>query len=312
MENSILSTERILSIVFLSIFILAIIGNSLAFVIFQTNKEMRKSSTITFLSFVAILDILSLLNWNLSAILNPNFSIKLENINSISCKILSFIQFFSFQSSAIILSCSTVDRYFTICKIPGSFASRLKLFSAPKSAKLWSFSIIAIVGLMNSHLLILNGYKKQNFLISRKNDSNFECYWYTEYFNIQNIWEMVHLFTYSIIPSLLMMTFNLMLVQRINSLKNNKQVKNKYLKNSDSKIISKKSKMSITLISTVLAFICTSLPSRIYFTFFFQIKWSYLRIFFHISEFSNHCIIFVVCFITNKYFRKIIFNFFKI
>ena len=117
MENSILSTERILSIVFLSIFILAIIGNSLAFLIFQTNKEMRKSSTITFLSFVAILDILSLLNWNLSAILMPNFSIELENINSISCKILSFIQFFSFQSSSIILSCSTVDRYFTIYRI---------------------------------------------------------------------------------------------------------------------------------------------------------------------------------------------------
>ena len=91
MENSIY-LERIFSIVFLSIFILAILGNILAFVIFQTNKEMRKSSTITFLSFVEA---------NIKALESLLFSIDLISIsflsNNASIEVYLFVSKFNLK-----------------------------------------------------------------------------------------------------------------------------------------------------------------------------------------------------------------------
>ena len=313
--EQILIREKYFSFVYILIIILAFIGNGLAFLIFRTNTEMRKSSTITFLSFVAILDILSLFDWNLSNFLFPYFSIKLEDLNIVSCKIFSFIQFFSSESSAIILSFSTIDRYVTISKIPGSLSSRLP-FSTLRTARYWSLLILITIGLLNSHFLVLNEFVKDSGSFNSKmNSSIFKCDLYLGDYRILDLWEKVHLILYSILPSFLMLLFTTLLINKIHSMNKTRNVINKYSNVFYLKKISRMNRMSITLITMTILFVSMTFPDSLVYTFYYKdifsksilYSWRHL---WEIIFYLNHSILFITCFITNKNFRKAFLLFF--
>lgn len=86
------------------------VGNSISFVIFRFHRHFKSMPSMVYLSFISITDSLSLLVWNLDHYLTPNHGIKIERISELVCRISTFEQFVSLQSSALLLSMVTIDR----------------------------------------------------------------------------------------------------------------------------------------------------------------------------------------------------------
>ena len=221
--------------------------------------------------------------WNLDHFLTFNFKFRIESLNIALCKMFAFNQFFSLESSGFLLSILSVDRYISVISIPGSFASRLP-FRTPKSAHIWSLIIIGLVFIINSHILILNGYYEQKF---DKNQSinKFICYKYINGFPLDPLWENVHLILYSLIPFIIMIVFNILLIKIISNIKNS---------NKGSVIRNIKSILVITFL-----FLIMTVPSSVAFGFFQPTSPKIVLLLLDDLSFLNNSILFFTFFFTN-------------
>jgi len=82
-------------------------------------------------SFISILDLLSLFTWNLDTFFRFFYDFSYEKKSFIACRLMVFLQYFSLESSGLLLSFISIDRYFTIISKPGSFVSKLP-FGTPR------------------------------------------------------------------------------------------------------------------------------------------------------------------------------------
>lgn len=136
---------------------LAIIGNIPCFILLRTNKELKKMSCMMIFSFISIFDLLSLFTWNLDIYFSILYKFEYEPKSLVTCRLMMFLQYFGKQSSALLLSLISIDRYITIISKPGSCISKLP-FGTPKYAFIWSSVITCLIFTLNAHILILNGY----------------------------------------------------------------------------------------------------------------------------------------------------------
>ena len=99
--------------IYIPLFIITVgfIGNTASLIIFRIEPDLRKMSSMVFLSFCCVTDSLSLITWNMNHFLKPIYAIELEFINIHTCKFFQFSQYFSLQASAILLAFVCVDRY---------------------------------------------------------------------------------------------------------------------------------------------------------------------------------------------------------
>ena len=285
----------ILSDLALGITIMGTILNLVTFLTIFCNQELRKTSSMIYSLYLTVTFTLSLYIWNLNHFLTYNYGFEIESLNITLCKIFAFTQFFSLESSGFLLSVLSVDRYISVISIPGSFASRLP-FRTPKSAHLWSLVIIGLVFILNSHILILNGYYEQTF----NGNNTFKdliCYKYINGFPLSPVWEYVHLILYSLIPFIIMLVFNILLIKKIRSIKNS---------NKGSVIRNIKSILVITFL-----FLIMTVPASVAFGFFKLTSPKIVLLLLDDLSFLNFSILFVNFFLTNLKFRKIIFDFFK-
>ncbi len=88
-----------------------------------------------------------------------------ETLNLFLCRTMIFIQYFSLEASAFMLSLVCIDRYVTVLNTPGSIYSRLP-FTTPKTAYIWSLGIITVAMITNSHILVLNGWLDPPYLVN--------------------------------------------------------------------------------------------------------------------------------------------------
>ncbi len=86
--------------VLLSVF--GTIGNLLTFLV-TIRARLRILPTYIFISFMMLVDTLSLHFWNYTQLLVMLFNRPMSEINLATCKITSFLQFFSLQTSAFLL-----------------------------------------------------------------------------------------------------------------------------------------------------------------------------------------------------------------
>ena len=290
--------SKIVSYISLAIILLAVIGNTASFIIFRFNEEMKKMPSMIVLSFVCITDTASLFTWNLDKFTTENFRFHLEYLNIHTCKFFLFLQFFSLQSSGFLLGFVCIDRYFTIISFPGSFYKKLP-FGTIKSATIWSTSIVSVIFLLNSYMLILD----------RKPDDPstpiFEvCYDLSNGFSIYESWEKIHILLYCLIPSSLMIIFNLLIIKKVTS------VEDKFSSNRR-----KKTALTISLLSITSLFVFMTLPATIVYGFFPNHFSNVLlknvqKLIDHLS-FLNRASLFINCFLTNANFRKIVINVFS-
>jgi hypothetical protein len=288
---------------------------------------------MVFLSFLVVADTLSLFDWNLKHYTMLNFDLNFETANMLTCKLLPFIQYLSLQCSGFFLSLMSIDRFVTIRKIPGSFYSKLP-FATTKSAYAWSIGIFCVLFVVNSHILILNGYYEDPILKNRtvsrvsKNGSqsnvteeylyqnpDIVCYVYKTGFSFST-WDSVEMFLYSFIPATIMLTFNVLLIYTT-LLPNRADESRRTSVAESSQTLAKKRKLTISLLVISFAFIILTLPSTIAWGFFADwmyatLPWANLTLdFLDYFSFLNHVSVFLSCFFTNNKFRKVVISFGK-
>ena len=178
---------KLLSYIPIVIIFVGVSTNLLTFSVIMFNKDLRKLTSMIYLSLISITNTLTLFVWNLNNFLIPNFDLfrGVETLSMPLCKLFIFNQFFSLESSGFLLCIHCIDRFITICSTPGSFMNRLP-FRTHKSAYLWSFIMIALAFIINMHIFIFD--RKIMVKMSIVNTTNlttefiykttFDCYTY--------------------------------------------------------------------------------------------------------------------------------------
>ena len=285
MDQSLEAMKLIVAYTPFLIIALGVTSNPTTLFFIVTNKPLRKMSSMVILGFISIIDTLSLFTWNINHFYKYHFKINYYYLNIYLCRIMTFIQFFSLQSSGFLLILLTVDRYVAIASTPGSFYAKLPL-STPKSAAIWSFILILIVFLLNSHILILNGYfstpiytnntniKELNgtlisineMALAKSNTASnlYNCNKYKTGFNLYPQWDQAHLIVYVFIPALSMPVFNGLLIYKTFHLGKSKGSKN----GKKSRKNQQKNRLTISLLAISFAFLISTSPTHLFFSYF--------------------------------------------
>lgn len=285
---------------------LGVVGNTVTFLMLRLHREFKSMSSMVYLSFVCVTDTLSLFVWNLDNYLYYNLKFYIEALNESVCKVTSFQQYFSLQSSALILSMVTIDRYVTVISVPGSLPSRLP-FRTPKSALFWSLIICFIIALINSHVMVFPRLKtaKKSGNVTKY---SFECRTYENGFRLFPFWENIHLFIFSVIPFILMTIFNGLLIKNVmNSAKSLK------FTSTSSNSIKKKTRVTISLVIVTILFLVMTLPGSIFYSFLYTYfsgvsNGQLVLICMDSLSFMNSASLFFITLATNSKFRLVFCN----
>lgn len=302
-----------------------VLGNIVCFVVFVSTRELRNMSFIVYLTYCSIANIISLFEWNFNDYLSPMHGIKLETASLAGCRVATFLQYFSLQSSTYFLSFMCIDRYVSVIAMPGSFASRLP-FSTSKTAHFWSILTVFVVFALNSHILAFNGYYKppelrnttlingsnQTFITYLYQDPDFNCGNYPNGFSLWPLWDVVHVYVYTIFPFILMTVFNLLLI--VKTLLPNKNKKNLSKNNnmpSNFKANQDKAKMTRSILAITVSFLVLTLPADIAFGYFYEsydsAPWLFNLL--DLIAFFHQSVLFLNCFTTNNKFRHRVVHF---
>lgn len=288
------------------------IGNLICFIVFISSKELRRMSYVIYLAYCSIMNIFSLFEWNLNHFLTPFYGIGVESANIFNCRFFTFLQYFSLQCSAFLLSWMSIDRFVTVIAVPGSLASRLP-FSTTKTAHFWSILTIVILCLINAHILIFNGYFDAPVWLNRTvgsppnqtvdtylyQDPNVHCYHYSPTFMMVPLWDIFNMYCYTFVPFIIMMLFNTLLI--VKTLLPNKKVKTNTEANRE------KSRLSRSLLIINMSFLFMNIPVEVAFGYFNQYYSGAEMIFvFNLLDnlsFMHQSVFFLSCLTTNKKFR---------
>jgi hypothetical protein len=135
-----------------SIFLLIVgtFGNILSFIIFS-HGTLRKSSTFRYLALLSLMDLLVLYSGLLDLFLTIEYggAFSLRNLHPITCRLHTFITYWSQHSSSWMLSFISVDRAVATNCI--QFARK---FCTPRSADYIVGIILVVIALLNCHELV--------------------------------------------------------------------------------------------------------------------------------------------------------------
>jgi hypothetical protein len=286
-----LNFAQVMGIIGFALIIWGGLCNLSAFMIFVFNKQINSIPSMRYLAFISIFDTLSLFVWNLNHFLKPNFNmIPIETWSVFNCKFLPFLQYSSLQVGGLLYSILSVDRYFSVFSLPGSFFSKLP-FGTKKYATIWSLVIIGTVYAINLHLMILMGYYEnttQNVTVTVNGTNITEletterliCFASTAYpgplgfiesggttGNMAPMWDYANMAIYNFLPFVIMLIFNSLLIQATFDLhgKRNDHGSVQYVVANR-----RKQKLTVSLLVITFSFLLLTLPSTIVFGFFMR------------------------------------------
>lgn len=187
------------------------LGNVLTIVILL-RANLRKYTTMRYLIAVALADLCALYSWNLNLVykhlINP-YQNDLEDSSVIACRIVSFIGFVSLQLSSWYLTLVSLDRCLNI-----HFLFWHRETGRANRAVYIILSVTMIIVLINSHLLLFNGYEQRNCQPFEKRTCII-CYSrIDDQYYIFPKWEKIHVLIYNLIPLLIMFISNYFIIRR--------------------------------------------------------------------------------------------------
>lgn len=300
--------------------IIGSIGNSICFAVFVSSRELRRMSSVVYLMYCSVMNILSLFEWNLDHFIEPYNPNGMESLSLANCRLLAFLQYFSLESSAYLLSFMCIDRFLIVISVPGSFSTRLP-FSTAKSAHFWSILIITSIFSLHSLLLFRNGYydppEIKNLTINRTmsiafyyQNPDFHCYSFSPTFSIYPLWDMIHLYLYTFIPFAIMITFNGLLITK--TLLPNKKFNRRSTGDETNR---ERRRLTKSLLVITLTFLFMTMPANIAFGYFGSFQMSaqtkFAFNFLDCISFMHQSTLLINCFITNSKFRLIILDYFR-
>ncbi|KAH3779204.1 probable G-protein coupled receptor 139 [Dreissena polymorpha] len=185
------------------------IGNLISFYILL--KNTRKASTYTYLSVLAIMDIL-VIYVGLLRVWLVQLGIHVEELNSVMCKLVKFLGFFCSDVSVWLIVIVTVERTIVVAlplKAPSVCNS--------KYAKLGITSVICIFVLLNLHFLWSMDlhYTVKNTTVTTECKA-IEGYTYL----VEIIWPWVDAAFYSFIPFVIIFVLNIVIIKNVINAKN--------------------------------------------------------------------------------------------
>ncbi|RNA20034.1 FMRFamide receptor-like [Brachionus plicatilis] len=264
MHNIFYPTELILSYYTMFLIILGTICNAISFMVMNARK-LRNYSCMKILSFLSIVDTLVLYQWNLNTFFKYNLSSPphfedLEEISIVWCRLISFLAFSTLQISSWLLALVSFDRAMGVY-------STCWTRQMNKSKKLYTLIIFicVFVLLLNSHLLVFNGFYVEK--INPETSQSYKaiiCYqskWDEDY--IFPKWQTVHLFMYNAIPFLIMLVCNFFIIYNVKYARK--------VKSHNKKSEKRKKRMTFMLILVTCTFMILTLPSVIVHTFYREI-----------------------------------------
>jgi hypothetical protein len=134
-----------------SIFLLIVgtFGNILSFIVFSQGT-LRKSSTFRYLAILSLMDLLVLYSGLLDLFLTIEYggAFSLRSLNAISCRLHTFITYWSQHSSSWILSFISVDR-----AVATNCIQYARKFCTPRYAEYIVACILVTTALLNCHVL---------------------------------------------------------------------------------------------------------------------------------------------------------------
>ena len=304
--------------------VLATFGNAFSsYVCFR--KELQKVSTFRIYSLVFIFAGLAMYTWILDIFLQlfqPKKYFKLHNIDDINvvesysvptCKIFTFLQYFSLQCSAWLLTYSSIDQ---ILKL---YFPSIKYNRNKKYVYKICIFIVVVFGLLNCHILLFAGkvlhvytdtltHKTLNLSliqmdtnISYTINNHLVCF-DSDVYSFWPLLDQIHLFVYSLIPYCVMINCNFLLIRKIF------HFRPKTTTNTTLSGLKKKRQLSLIIVFISCLFITCTSPSIVLYGYFFAqlsstpVGFLMLPIsdLIHLSFIGYH---FIIQFLINKIFR---------
>ena len=317
----------------LVIIVIGVVGNLFSFIIIITNKYLNKLSTMTFLAFITILNTISLFHWNLDHFLDPNFHVKIVNANMITCKLFTFLQYTTLQSTGLITCLICIDLYLILGLKANPYNESIRAFTTRKTAIIWCLVVILFISVVDLHFLMLNGYWEYNkqtinnktlengtFIIQLEaQNSPFKCYNYPlNYGILLDIWQHVVNIFYNYIPIVVIIPFSFLIAYRLYKSKHTDCyiITNEWSSFTVQMDQCEMLQLGTTGLVVSLLFVFMTSPTQLMYTYWFDlIKMNkHTKMVSIIADsvlFLQHSSTFYVCFLTYPLFRKAVFNFFK-
>jgi hypothetical protein len=228
---------------------LVIVGtvfNLLTFVILcrSTFNDTRKQTTIHYMRAIAIFDILMLYGWNLDHYLANTYGLLLQRYSIITCKILSFLNYFAAQSSAWLRVFMCLDRYICLSRLHRTW------FNRSNNVLIIITCIISFFALFNFHIIFFACF------YTTRNTINVNARRY----KIYPLWDYINLGLYNCAPFILMVIFNSGMIYHLTHLRRKSSISNSRIQYRA---------ISITLVMTTFLFLLMTIPATVSFAFFY-------------------------------------------
>ncbi|CAF0915806.1 unnamed protein product [Didymodactylos carnosus] len=265
---------------------------------------MRHLSTCYYMGILAITDTFVLLlgftvAW--TYMVNRKWSLLLQS--SYTCKLLSVLFYTVADYSVWLVVMMSIDRCIAVAK-----PLHVNSICTVKRAKFCVCLLAFISFLINVHFIFTHKlYRDDDFS---------ECSHFPEYeYFIIRIWPWVDAAVYSVLPFILLLTMNLIIVQRLWYARKSSDKLQIYQTNCNSRIKKLNSSMSrkltTMLLSVTFFFLFTSLPLvclQLYQNIHHNMNistriTSYLKPICETLQYSNHCVNFFLYAVTGKAFR---------
>ena len=251
-NNTILTSFRTTNSYFIAYYplFLVIIGtilNLLTFIVLcqATFNHKRKQSTIYYMRAIAIFDILMLYGWNFDHFISNVFGFLLQRYSIFSCKILSFLNYFSAQTSAWLRVFMCIDRYVFLTRLHRTW------FNHSETVVIIIIFLILFLALFNIHIPLFACYYNDYGQINVN----------ARYYRVYPLWDYINLFVYNCLPFLLMILFNSGVIYCLIRLKYLSSIKNSRIQYRA---------ISITLVLTTFLFLLMTIPATVSFAFFYS------------------------------------------
>ena len=266
--NDFPATSWIVGYYSLSITIIGTILNLLTFILLcrAPFRNGNNRGTLHYMRTIALFDILMLYGWNFDHYLAQIYGLTLLTYSVPSCKVITFISYFTAQVSAYLRVFICVDRYFSLSRIHRVWIRR------SRNILIIIACIIIVPLLLNLHILIFVCYQRMNGSVAIG----------ARYYTFYPLWDYVNLGVYNCAPFILMVTFNSGVIHQLIRLRQRRTIRNSRLNHRS---------ITITLVITTSLFLIMTIPATVAFAFFAQSNKIILRLLdgilytYHISSF---------------------------
>ena len=244
-----------------------------------TFRDRRQQTTIYYMRAIAIFDILMLYGWNLDHYISSVYGLLLQKHSILLCKLLSFLNYFTAQSSAWLRVFMCFDRYLWLSRLHRTW------FNQSKNVLRMILCVILVFTLLNFHFILFACFHTSTGTI----DIN------PRHYHIYPYWDYVNLIMYNCLPFLLMVIFNSGVIYHLIGLRRSTTIQNSRIHHRA---------ISITLVIHTFLFLLMTIPATVSFAFFYRTTSLTLLHLLDSMLYTYHTLSFPLYFLTFREFRQ--------